>query len=573
MPETKEPNTDERPGREGATWSDYEPRFQQLLDSDLDAEGARAWLERWSELEADIYEEHARLYRAKDEDTSDQAAEAAYVAFVQEVLPDVERASQRLKERLLALEGFVAPPDLERMLLVWRSDADLFREANVPVKAESRTLANEFSKLRGGLTAELEGETLTLPQATQRLQLPNREVRERAWRAIQAAEETVSEQLGDLFERLLTNRRLQAKNAGLADYRELRWREMERFDYTPEDSLALHEAIAQEVVPRTAELAERRRRGLKVDTLRPWDLACDVHGRAPLAPFATIPELEEGLERMFRRLDPVLGEQFASLRNGWLDLEARPGKVPGSGYQLTFPRSGMPYIYWSAVGSDADLVTMRHEAGHAFHAIAAHQSQPLLWNQRAGAEFSEVASEAMELLTLPHLEYQEGGFYTPEDAARSKAELIERILSLLPTLALRDAHQHWIYTEAPEGVTAADIDAHWRELYARFLPFVDWTGLEAEQARGWRVIHLFGYPFYMLEYGIAYLGAIQIWRDSLEDPEGTLARYREALALGGTRSLPDLFGAAGARLVFDREGVAELMEFVMKQFPESELLR
>ncbi|MDE0529159.1 MAG: M3 family oligoendopeptidase [Truepera sp.] len=562
--------TDQLQRSERATWSQFEARFQALLDSDLKVEGAESWIRCWSELETDIYEEEARLYRAKDENTADREAEAAYLEFSLEVLPEVERASQRLKERLLALEGYTPPPDQEELLKVWRSDATLFTEANVAVKAEERALANEFNKLKGSLSVEFGGETLTIPQVQLILQRPDREARERAWHAIQAAEASVSDQLGDLFERLLANRRLQAENAGFTDYRAFRWRELGRFDYTPEESLTLHDAIATEVVPRAAELAARRRHTLGLDSLRPWDLACDMRGRSPLVPFVSISELEEGLERMFRRLDPVLGEQFASLRDGWLDLEPRLGKVPGSGYQLTFPRSGKPYIYWSAVGSDDDLVTMRHEAGHAFHALAAHERQSLLWNQRAGAEFSEVASEAMELLTLPHLTRKAGGFYTTEDADRSKAELIERILNLLPTLALRDTHQHWIYTQAPEGVTADDIGERWSELYKRFLPFVDWSDLEAEQARAWKVIHLFGYPFYMLEYGIAYLGAIQIWRASLEDPEGTLARYREALALGGTRPLPELFSAAGARLVFDREGVAELMDFVMQQFPAGE---
>jgi len=275
-----------------------------------------------------------------------------------------------------------------------------------------------------------------------------------------------------------------------------------------------------------------------------------------------VPELEEGLVRIFSRLDPELAEQFAAMCDGWLDLESRKGKVPGLGYQSFFPKQKMPYIYHSVNGTHTDVWVMAHEAGHAFHSLSASAHHDLVWNLDAGMEFAEVASQAMELLVLPHLTEDEGGFYDPGDASMARREGLERVLNSLPNLAYADAFQHWLYAEAPEDVSVAEIDAKWSELEERFSPGVNWSGLEHMRAKGWQFVHIFAVPFYMLEYAYAWLGAIQIWQNALSDPQAALKKYREALALGGTRPLPELFETAGARFAFDRETVGELMRFV-----------
>lgn len=547
------------------SWSKFESIFQELETRAITLADVDEWLHDWSDAEKQLSEEGAALSRARNEDTRDKAAEAAYLTFIREVTPQAHKATHRLTTKLLKLDGFVPAADQERFVARFRNAADLFRDANVPLLAEEAALSSEYNKLMGGLTVKLDGETLTVPAAEKRLLEPDRALRERAFRAVSEAKLSISGELDALFMKLLDLRRTLARNAGLDDYRSFRWRELNRFDYTPDDNLAFHDAIADGAVPFVVRLRDERRGELGIATLRPWDLRVDPKSSPPLKPFRVVNELEEGMVRIFSRLDPELAEQFASLRDGWLELEAREGKVPGLGYQSFFPKSRMPYIYWSANGTHTDVTVLIHEAGHAFHSLAASAQYDLIWNRHPGAEVAEVASQAMELLTLPYLTQAEGGFYSEEDAARAKREGLERVLHQLPGQALSDAFQHWLYTEAPKNVSPQDLDAKWLELSERFSPGVDWSGLEHIRAKGWHYFHVFVVPFYMLEYSYAWLGAIQVWQNALEEPWAALSKYREALALGGTRSIPELFEAAGVRFAFDRQTVGELMRFVYDQ--------
>jgi oligoendopeptidase F len=547
------------------TWAQLGPRYEALGEQDLTTGNVGDWLSKWSELEKDVEEQLVTLQRAKDENTRDKAAETAYLTFVQDVRPPLEVANQHLKLKLLNLKGYEPSSETAEFIKRFRNEAELFRDANAPLLAEETALSSEYNTLLGGLTVELDGSALTLPEAEKRLLEPDRALRERAWRAIGKAKLSISDELDALFLELLELRRQLARNAGLPNYRDFRWREFNRFDYTPEDSQTFHDAIATEAVPLLVALREARQEEMNLSALRPWDLSVDPQGRAPLTPFKTVDELEEGLARIFSRLDPELAAQFGTLREGWLELETREGKVPGLGYQSFFPKSKKPYIYWSANGTHRDVLVLVHEAGHAFHSLASVARNDLVWNFYPGMEFAEVASQAMELLTLPYLSKEAGGFYSDEDTARAKREGLERVLHQLPGQAQSDAFQHWLYTEAPADVTPGDLDAKWLELSETFSPGVDWSGLERERAKGWHYFHIFAVPFYMLEYAYAWLGAVQIWQNALRDPRTALSDYRAALALGGTRPLPELFETAGAHFAFDRQTVGELMRFVYEQ--------
>ena len=543
------------------TWDEFGPRYKELEERPLTAESVQPWLHDWSDLDKDVLEALTRLMRTRDEDTTDEGAGKAYLDFVTEIYPKVQVAGQNLTQRLLEVR-FEPPPDQLELLRRFRNEADLFREANVPVKTELETLSSEFQEVMGSLMVTLDGEKMTLPQAEKRLLDVDRARREAAWRAIQAAQATVREGLDDLFLRMLPLRRQLAKNAGEGDYRAYRWREMNRFAYAPEDAERLHDAVAHKVVPLLADWRERRREALGVSSLRPWDLGVDLYGEGALEPFATTDELEAGLVCIFNRLDPSFGTQFESLRDGWLELESREGKVPGLGYQAFFPKARKPYIYWSANGTHRDVWVLLHEGGHAFHALEASARNDLLWDLLPGMEMAEVASQTVELLTLPYLEASQGGFYNEHDAKRARRENLERALQQLPRQAQADAFQHWLYTNAPENVTAKDLDDKWLELSARFDPVMDWSGLEDAHAKGWQFGHVFQAPFYMLEYSFAWLGAVQIWQRAKEDQAGALEAYKAALALGGTRPLEELYETARIRLVFDREEVGALMQEV-----------
>ena len=547
------------------SWSDFGAGYDDLETRTLTPDNVNTWLHDWSELEKDVTEQYAALSRAKNEDTRDKAAEAAYLSFVREVVPQMETAGQKLKTKLLSLEGFEPEAEHKEFVKRFRNEVELFREENVSLLAEEIALSSEYDKLMGGLKVELDGETLTIPEAERKLLNLDRSLRERAWRGVENAKLSVSSELDELFLKLLKLRRQLAENAGCSDYRDYRWRQFNRFDYTPEESRQFHESIASEAVPLVAKVRDQRREEMDLAALRPWDLAVDPQARPALEPFRTVEELEDGLARIFTRLDPELAEQFNSLRDGWLDLEAREGKVPGLGYQSFFPKQQKPYIYWTTNGTHRDVWVLVHEAGHAFHSLASTARNDLIWNFYPGMEFAEVASQTMELLTLPYLGKDESGFYSNEDAARAKREGLERTLHQLPGQALSDAFQHWLYAEAPEDVSIADMDAKWLELSERFDPGVNWSGLKRERAKGWHYFHIFAVPFYMLEYAYAWLGAIQIWQNALENSQTALQKYRAALALGGTRPLPELFETAGARFAFDRETVGELMRFVYSQ--------
>ena len=543
-------------------WDTVAPHFAALADEDLTAQGVGDWLLRWSEIEKELGEAGARAGRAKSEDTANQEAEAAYLHFVQDIIPKWTVAAQALKTKLLAVPGYEPDAEHKQFLRRLRSDADLFRAENVPLQAQLQTLANEYNKLTGSMTATVNGEEMTLPQVEGLLLDTDRAVRESAWRAVQERWLESRAPLDELYLKMLPLRRQLAKNAGLPDYRAYMWRAMKRFDYTPQDSLAFGDAIEAEVVPLAKRLLESRRRTLGIETLRPWDLAADPENRAPLRPFADVAELEEGTARIFANVDPALGADFEKFRQGFLDLGSRKGKAPG-GYCSFFPKTGLPYIFMNAVGTEGDVRTMLHEGGHAFHGLASSATQPLLWNRGAPMEFNEVASMAMELLALPYLEKEQGGFYTPEEANRARQEQLERIVMFLPYMAVVDGFQHWVYSEAPDDVTAADLDAQWDLLWTRFMGGTDWSGLEAERQTGWhRKLHIFTVPFYYVEYGLAQLGALQVWRNALADQADAVRRYRSALALGNTRPLPDLYAEAGARLAFDRETVGELARLV-----------
>ena len=543
-------------------WNTVAPFFADLEAEALTAAGVGDWLGRWSELEKTLGEAGAKAGRAKSEDTADAAAEAAYLNYVQKIVPQWTVAAQKLKTKLLAVPDFTPEPDQVQFLRRLRNDADLFREENVPIQAQLQTLANDFSKITGTMTVTLNGEELTLPQAEQTGLDSNRAIREEGWRAVQNRWLQSRRDLDALYLQMLPLRRQLARNAELPNYRAYMWRSLKRFDYTPEDSLAFGAAIEAEVVPLTQKILDSRRQSLGVESLRPWDLNVDPAGQESLRPFADVAELEAVTAQIFGKVDPDLGRDFEKLRGGFLDLDSRKGKAPG-GYCAFFPKTGLPYIFMNAVGTDSDVRTLLHEGGHAFHGLASSAAQPLLWNRGAPMEFNEVASMAMELLALPYLSKNSGGFYTEEQAVRARREQLEKIVLFLPYMAVVDGFQHWVYADAPENVTAADMDAEWGKLWTRFMGGVNWAGLDAERVSGWhRKLHIFTVPFYYVEYGLAQLGALQVWRNALDNQAEAVKNYRAALALGNTRPLPDLYAAAGARLAFDRETIGELAQLV-----------
>jgi oligoendopeptidase F len=535
--------------------------YQKLLDRPA---GTAAELERWlldrSELEAALAEVGSILYIRMTCQTDDAARAEAYRQFVETVEPAVKPLADALNRKYLAERAKIVLDQRryevhDRGL---RADVELFRQENVPLQTEEALASQEYQTVSGAMTVSFQGRERTLPEMARFLLEPNRTVRESAWRATAARRLVDRERLEEIFERLFKLRTQIAVNAGCRDYADYQFRAYHRFDYTPEDCRAYHRTAERCIVPLVRRIMERRRGVMGLDRLRPWDTSVDPEGRAPLKPFAEAGELAAGARAAFSRTDPELGRQFEEMeRLGLLDLASRKGKAPG-GYQSTLYEARKPFIFMNAVGVDRDVRTLLHEGGHAFHALAA-AGDPLLAYQSAPMEISEVASMGMELLADGAL----GVFYgQAADVARSRREHLEGIVAILPWVATIDAFQHWLYSH-PEH-SAADRRAAWIETYERFSGgVVDWSGLEAERACRWHAqLHIFQVPFYYIEYAIAQLGALQLWVIARRDQAAALAGYKRALALGGSRPLPELFAAAGIRFDFSESTIAPLMAAV-----------
>lgn len=549
-------------------WAQIEPYYADLEARAIDASNVEAWLLDWTRLSQLLDEAYNRLYIATTLDTTDTAGVERFHAFLHDVWEPVQPAEQRLKQKLL--DSGLEPEGFEIPLRNMRSEAALFRDENVPLFTHEQELTNEYDKVIGAQTIQWEGQELTLPQLKPVFQDSDREVREDAWRSASDRQLADRPVLNGLWQKFMEVRLKEASNAGYDSYRAFRWEQFKRFDYTPDDCLTFHDAIEKVVVPAAERIYAKRREHLRVQSVRPWDLDVDPLGRTPLRPFQDVESLNAKTEAIFRKVDPELGDYFATMRKeGLLDLDNRKGKAPG-GYQATLAAVKRPFIFMNAVGIHDDVQTLLHEGGHAFHAF---ESARLPYYQQLsyGAEIAEVASMSMELLAAPYLSADQGGYYTPQEAARARIEHLEGIVQFWPYMAVVDAFQHWVYTNPDKAVEPANCDAKWAELWGRFMKGQDWRDLDEAMMTGWhRKLHIFEIPFYYVDYGLAQVGAVQVWRNALSDQAAAVKQYRYGLSLGGTRALPELYAAAGAKFSFDAGTMGEVIGLIERTIDELE---
>jgi oligoendopeptidase F len=539
------------------TWEQFKPYADDLVSREITADNVIAWLTDWSDLSRMLTEMFARLYVAITVDTTDQESKTRYNAYLDDIYGSAQAAHQQCKQKLLA--SGLEPQGMMVPLMHMRAESEVFCDANLPLLAEEFKLSSEYDEIIGAQTVTYEGKEYTVKQLEPLYLLPDRTAREQVYRLGAERQLADREKLNDLWMRLMTVRGQIAANAGLPDFRAYIWKTLHRYDYTPQDCYSFHAAIEQEVVPVMRRIHERRQQRLGVETLRPWDKDVDPLGRDPLKPYKTIEELKEKASAIFHKVDPQLGDYFDQMRSqGLLDLENRKGKAPGA-YCTGFDCTRVPFMFENAVGLHDDVATVLHESGHAFHCF---ESYHLPYHQQltVGMEIAEVASMAMELLAAPYIAADQGGYYSSKDAARARIEHLESMLLFWPYMAVVDAFQHWVYENHTLASQPEKCDAKWAELWDRFMIGVDYTGLEEHVRTGWqRKMHIFQVPFYYIEYGLAQLGAMQIWRNALNDQAGAVATYRRALCLGGTAPLPELYKAAGVRFAFDAATVGEMV--------------
>ncbi len=547
---------------DATSWPALQPIYRELVDRPLRCENCleRLILDR-SDLDARVAEAEAELYIAMTCHTDDEAKQKAFLAFVEGVEPERAKVAFEL-DRKIAGSPHVERLDVDRFAVLLRSirnEVELFREENLPLQTDVTRLDQEYSQINGAMTVEFDGQVRTMAQMQRHLEETDRDRRETAWRAMLERRYADHDRIDGIFDRMVELRDTIGRNAGFTDFRDYQHRRMGRFDYTPQDCARFHAAVEQVCVPLMRRLHDERRTALGIEALRPWDVAVDLKGRPPLRPFDGADRLVEGSSRIFHRMRPSLGSMFDELRNGGcLDLESRPGKAPG-GYQYQRQWTRRPFIFMNAAGLHRDLVTMVHEAGHAFHSTLC-RDEALLAYRGSPTEFAEVASMSMELLMLPYVDE----FYVEDEADRARRGALEDIVTKLCWIAQIDAFQHWIYTN-PKHVREERADA-WLALCARFGGDVDWSGFEDWHRASWqRQLHLFGVPFYYIEYGIAQLGSLQLWLNAQDDEQAALDRYERALALGGSRPLPELFAAAGLDFDFGPDTVGRLMTRVEDQ--------
>lgn len=545
-------------------WSQVAPLFERLAGRSSGCRSAQeleSWLVDWSELSAALEEESSKRYIAMTCHTENLQAEKAYLHFVEKIEPELKPRHFQLAQQLMAhpLRQQLPQPRFEILIRDSENLVRLFRPENVPLETEEAKLGQKYQKLNGSLTVMFRGDERTLIQMGRYLEETDRSIRKEAWEVVANRRLLESDMFEEQFDRLLKLRHEMARNAGFDNYRDYSFQRLARFDYKPADCLTFHSAVESEVMPLVRALQASRRERLGLDTLRPWDLSVDPSDLPPLKPFENVDQLVTRTQSVFNNLDGELAAGFRRMRElRLLDLDNRKGKAPG-GYQANLAEARLPFIFMNAVGVQRDVETLLHEAGHAFHSLSMRE-EDLLPYRTTPLEFAEVASMSMELLGGDFI----GEFYSSADSKRACRTHLEQRISLFPWIATVDAFQHWVYTHP--GHTRAERSLAWLELMDRFGGDVDWTGYDKSRAYAWhRQLHIFLYPFYYIEYGIAQLGAFQVWANWRADRSKALSAFKSALKLGGSTRLPDLFEAAGCRFAFDASAIRPMVDLVRRE--------
>jgi oligoendopeptidase F len=542
-------------------WESLAPYFQNLDERPIHSiSDLEQWLKDANELEAVISEDSCWRQIKMTCDTENKELEASFTFFMMEIQPKIQPYSDKLNKKLVD-SPFTKELDQEKYFTYLRNvkkNIELFREENIPINAELSVMQQQFGVISGKMTIEVNGQEYTLQQAAKFLEDPDRSIREEVYHKINQRRLQDKQEMNELFSSLLHKRHQVAVNTGFENYRDFRFVELGRFDYTKQDCYHFHEAVKLHVMPLVNQIYETKKKKLGLDNLRPWDVEAEPAGIQPLRPFKTGEELTNKTIECFNQLRPFFGDCLRTMKAmGHLDLESRKGKAPG-GYNCPLAESGAPFIFMNAAGQLDDVTTMVHEGGHAIHSFLAHELE-LNGFKEYPTEIAEVASMSMELFSMNHWEVF---FDNKEELTRAKEQQLERVITIFPWIATIDKFQHWVY-ENPNHTTE-ERARQWLTILEEFSsPVIDFSGLDEYRQFAWqRQLHLFEVPFYYIEYGIAQLGAIGLWQQYKQNSDMAINNYMKALELGGMKTLPALFEAAGLRFDFSPAHISTLMQFV-----------
>ena len=541
-------------------WESLEPYFKALLDREITNKlTLESWMQDLSELEAFVSEDACWRQIKMTCDTTDKSLEAAFTFFCMEIQPKIQPYADALNKKLIQCP-FTNELDEKEYFTYLRSvkkSIELFREENITLQAELSVLQQQYGTIAGRMTITVDDKEYTLQQAAQFLESEDRAKREEVYLKIQERRLQDQQEMHDLFTSLIQKRHQVALNAGFENYRDYKFAELGRFDYTKEDCFKFHEAIKTHVLPIIDKIYERKKNKLGLATLKPWDTEAEPIGTKPLRPFTDGQDLYNKSVSCFEQINPFFADclkKMDSLKH--FDLESRQGKAPG-GYNCPLAESGAPFIFMNAAGQMSDVTTMVHEVGHAIHSFLAHPLSLSAFKEYP-MEIAEVASMSMELFTMNHWQ---AFFDNVHDLNRAQEHQLERTITIFPWIAIIDKFQHWVY-ENPNHSIEERTQA-WTTIAKEFSTnSIDYSGLDQYRAIGWqRQLHLFEVPFYYIEYGIAQLGAIGMWMQYQKNPTLALENYMNALSLGGTKTLPELYQTAGISFDFSSSYVKTLMDF------------
>ncbi len=547
------------------SWDDIKPYFDTLIETKPNTtQELELLLIQYSETVAWFAEENAWAYIKMTCDTENKEKVARYELFATEIAPQLEVATNTFEKQLSTFSTF-EQLDAERYGQLKKNiqrSLEMFRDENVLLDAKLSKLGSDFSQVSGGITVTLDGEEMPIPRAATRLELKDREKRKEAWMAISEAYQSVSDKLDAIFAEMLSLRIEVAKNAGYKNFRDYQHDNYHRFDYTPADAEEFSKSIEKYVVPLSRDINERHRKklGLAQDDYRPWDGNAFGPDEEPLKPFKTGDELLDKTIDIFSELHPQFGDNLKAMKKANLfDLESRKGKSPG-GYNYGLEQTGMPFIFMNAAGTQSNLTTLMHEGGHAMHTFLT-ADEPLIQYRDTPMEMAETASMSMELMTSGLW----NKFYNEADHRLARRKHLEGIIGLLPWVATVDSFQHWIYLNPDH--TPDERDAAFKAINERFGAInMNKEGLDKLLQKRWqRQIHIFEVPFYYIEYGIAQLGALQVYRNFKSNPKLGLDGYIKGLSLGSTKPMPEVWDVMNIKFDFSSDTIRELMEFVQSE--------
>ncbi len=546
-------------------WENLEPYFTQLKEREINSKDDLAqWMKDLSDVESVVSEDLAWRYIKMTCDTTDKEKEQAYINFVSEIQPKIAPIENELNQKLAdsSYANEFTESGYKIHLRNTLTALELFREENIPLEVELQTESQKYGSISGAMTVEMEGKELTLQQAAVYLKKQDRAIRKEAFDKITNRRLQDKDKLDELLNKLVVLRHKVAQNAGFDNFRDYKHKDLQRFDYTVDDCYKFHNAVAGEVVPLAKKLAETRKAKLGYETLRPWDGDVDPDGLPPLRPFEDGEELAEKTIAAFNRLDPFFAEVISTMRSkGHLDLDSRKGKAPG-GYNYPLAVSNYPFIFMNSAGTLRDLETMVHEGGHAIHSVLTKDLE-LNSFKSCPSEVAELASMSMELISM---DVWDEFMQDPEELRRAKMGQLEGVIKTLPWIATVDKFQHWLYTHPNH--TTEERAAAWKKIADEFgTGITDWRDYEEAYKYTWqRQLHIYEVPFYYIEYGFAQLGAIGVWKNYVEDKERGLRLYKEALSLGNTKTIPEIYEAAGVKFDFSPTYIKELFNFVWAEY-------